>query len=110
MLEAAGYAVIRVLSGAAAIEHVTRGDIFDVVLSDVVMEGMSGLELAAQLRERYPKLPIVLMTGFSKALLEGSSQGLTVLSKPFRLADVVAALKTARLDQGNPALVGQRVS
>jgi DNA-binding LytR/AlgR family response regulator len=67
------------------------------VLSDIVMEGgISGFELAERLRERRPDMPVLLMTGYSEALATGTSRGLPVLSKPFRQAEVVAALRAAR--------------
>jgi signal transduction histidine kinase/ActR/RegA family two-component response regulator len=97
MLIAAGYKVVSVHRPEAALEVLDRGETFDVVLSDIVMEGgVSGLDLAARLRERRPDLPILLMTGYSEALATGSSRGLRVLSKPFREAELIAALRTAR--------------
>jgi signal transduction histidine kinase/ActR/RegA family two-component response regulator len=97
MLSASGYAVVWAASPAAALSLLDRSEPFDLVLSDIVMEGgMSGLDLAERLRERRPDLPVVLMTGYSEALATGSSRGLRVLSKPFREAEVTAALRAAR--------------
>jgi CheY-like chemotaxis protein len=74
-----------------------RGDRFDAVLSDIVMEGgVSGLDLAEQIRERWPDLPLLLMTGYSEALTTGAARGLTVLSKPFREAALMSALRAVR--------------
>ena len=104
MLGAAGYAVVWANGPAAALDLIERGEAFDIVLSDIVMEGgLSGLDLADRLRERRPNLPILLMTGYSEALATGSSRGLRVLSKPFREAELAAALKGVRRAAGHPA-------
>jgi len=50
---------------------------------DVVMPGMSGLELAEMLRERHPSLPVVLTSGYSHALAAERSHGLELLQKPY---------------------------
>jgi two-component system NtrC family sensor kinase len=97
MLASAGYTVVWASRPQAAWELIEGSEPFDAVLSDVVMEGgMSGLDLAERLRERHPDLPLVLMTGYSEALASGTSLGLTVLSKPVRETEMLAALRTAR--------------
>jgi two-component system NtrC family sensor kinase len=97
MLSSAGYTVRWVSSAQAALDLLAKGEPFDAVLSDIVMEGgMSGLDLADRLRERRPHLPVVLMTGYSEALATGTSRDFPVLSKPFGEAEVIAALRAAR--------------
>jgi len=98
MLSSIGYSVTRANSGPEALHLLDRPHAeFDVILSDIVMEGgMSGLDLAPRILERRPGMPIVLMTGYSDALRRGSQLGLPVVSKPFRLAEVAAALSNAR--------------
>jgi len=55
----------------------------DIVLSDIEMPGdLSGMDLAFRLRERWPRLPVVLVTGYAKQLEEAVSGGLRVLPKP----------------------------
>jgi signal transduction histidine kinase/ActR/RegA family two-component response regulator len=96
MLEAAGYTVVRVASAAEALTHIERYGPFHCVVSDIVMPGeMSGIELEARLREGYPKLPVILMTGYSEALARGKALGRIVLSKPFTEAELLGALKRA---------------
>ncbi len=104
MLTAAGCSVVWAPNGATALELIDS-ERFDAVLSDIVMDGgLSGLELASRLRERWPELPVVLMTGFSEALAAGIPEGLPVLTKPFGQADLLAALGAAREDAGRAAL------
>ncbi len=97
MLTTAGYTVVLAHGPQAALDIIESSAPFDAVLSDIVMEGgISGFELAERLRERRPDMPVLLMTGYSEALATGTSRGLPVLSKPFRQAEVVAALRAAR--------------
>jgi two-component system, NtrC family, sensor kinase len=97
MLTTAGYTVVLAHGPQAALDIIESSAPFDAVLSDIVMEGgISGFELAERLRERRPDMPVLLMTGYSEALATGASRGLPVLSKPFRQAEVVAALRAAR--------------
>jgi signal transduction histidine kinase/CheY-like chemotaxis protein len=97
MLTGAGYTVTAAGSAAAALDVLQRDGSFDVVLSDIVMDsGMSGLDLAARLRDRRRGPPIVLMTGYSEALANGANSGVRILAKPFSEADLVAALQAAR--------------
>jgi PAS domain S-box-containing protein len=58
---------------------------FDVVFSDVVMPGMSGIDLAGHIREQYPDLPVVLTSGYSHVLAENGSDGFELLHKPYSL-------------------------
>jgi signal transduction histidine kinase/ActR/RegA family two-component response regulator len=97
MLASAGYTVKWAHGPQAALDLIEKDEPFDAVLSDIVMEGgLSGLDLAERLREGRPDLPVVLMTGYSEALATGASSGWRVLSKPFREAEMVAALREAR--------------
>ena len=56
--------------------------------------------MVERLRDRWPGLPVVLMTGYSEALATGSARGLRILSKPFREAELVVALTAARASTG----------
>lgn len=92
MLEQLGYAV-RVASDAAAALLDLEGGGIDVVCSDIVMPGkMDGIALAQAIREKYPKVPIILMTGYSEA---ASTLGprFPVLRKPFQLHELSRELR-----------------
>ena len=82
ILYAAGYQVIPVESGAVALE---RLDACDVLVTDVVMPGMSGVELAVAARERRPDLPVVFVSGYTgDAKIAASDDPATAfLAKPF---------------------------
>ena len=94
LLVAYGFQVTRVASAAQALQRVDGGEVFDLVLSDVVMPGeLDGLMLARRLRARQPGLPIVLISGYSKALTE--AHDFHVLHKPCAPSDLIMALKQA---------------
>jgi PAS domain S-box-containing protein len=76
-------------------EDATR---FDVVFSDVVMPGMSGVELGREVRQRYPSLPVVLTSGYSHVLAEEGRHGFELLHKPYAVEDVSRVLR--RVTQG----------
>jgi CheY-like chemotaxis protein len=66
---------------------------FDVVFSDVVMPGMSGVELGREIRQRYPNLPLVLTSGYSHVLAEDGRHGFELLHKPYAVEDVSRVLR-----------------
>jgi CheY-like chemotaxis protein len=66
---------------------------FDVIFSDVVMPGMSGVELGREIRRRYPGLPVVLTSGYSHVLAEDGRHGFELLHKPYAVEDVSRALR-----------------
>jgi len=91
LLDELGHDVTRVTSGAAALDRIDRQR-FDAVLSDVVMPGMSGLELAEALAERRPNLPVILTTGYSDEIAQSGTGGRPVVLKPYRLETLAGAL------------------
>jgi CheY-like chemotaxis protein len=66
---------------------------FDIVFSDVVMPGMSGVELGREIRRRYPYLPVVLTSGYSHVLAEEGRHGFELLHKPYAVEDVSRVLR-----------------
>jgi CheY-like chemotaxis protein len=88
----------RVTSAASADEALARLDgaeaEFDLLLSDIVMPGMTGIELARRVHATHPGLPVLLATGYSDDLFKGAAAEFRVISKPYGpavLADAVAA-------------------
>lgn len=97
MLTDAGYEVTRSASASAALEILRTGRNFGALLSDIVMEeGISGLDLAQQVRANWPDLPVVLMTGYSEALKSADLAEMPVVFKPFTQEEMLTALATAR--------------
>jgi CheY-like chemotaxis protein len=87
-------------SGVAALEvWEANRDRIGLVLTDVVMpHGISGLELAEQMRKAQPKLKIICATGYSLDLLQegaAAKQGLTVVTKPFDFPRLLQLIRSA---------------
>ncbi|MDH0747810.1 PAS domain-containing protein [Pseudomonas sp. GD03842] len=73
-------------TAAAALELIdSDAERFDVVFSDVVMPGVTGVELAQTLRARYPSLPVVLTSGYSHILTRYGTDGFELLHKPYSI-------------------------
>lgn len=95
LLSELGYEAVAAPNGAAALELMDQGHSFDAVFTDVVMPGISGIELARALRLRDPYLPILLTSGYSDVVAEGGTHGFPLLQKPYSaeaVGDAIAAL------------------
>ncbi|HEV8246189.1 MAG TPA: sigma-54 dependent transcriptional regulator [Polyangiaceae bacterium] len=71
---------------------------FDVLVTDIRMPGITGLELCAEIAGNHPDLPVILMTAFgdSRAVVQGMRAGATdFLPKPFSLEDLKVAVERA---------------
>ena len=86
----AGYEVETVDRGTEAIPKLEQGD-FDLLLSDIVMPEMDGIELAQRCAEISPRTKVMFITGFAAVSLRASREQphAKVLSKPFHLRDLV---------------------
>ena len=98
-MEDEGYTVLDAESGEAALELVERADGIDVVVCDLNLPGISGPELVARLRTRWPRLPVVFMSGQSREdprVEELSKQPrVAYLAKPFEFEDLARAVGAA---------------
>lgn len=84
MMEDMGLEIVQAASAEEALRIAGEGDLpFDMVLTDVVMPGLSGVQLARRLNRRWPDLPIVLVSGFSEELASGYGAQYELLRKPF---------------------------
>jgi PAS domain S-box-containing protein len=99
LLEAHGFSVVVSDGGAAALRLVdTERPKFDLLLTDMIMPGLSGWDVAQQMRQRYPGLRVVYMSGYTdevlaqRALLGG---GVPVLEKPFSPEALLRAIRLA---------------
>ena len=89
-LTRSGYHVTPVDRGTAAVP-LLESEAFDLLLTDIVMPEMDGIELARRAAEIDPRLRVLFITGFAAvALKSGPPLGARVLSKPFHLRDLVA--------------------
>ncbi len=103
-LAALGYTVLEARSGPEALQRQAayRGRI-DLLLTDVVMPGMSGAELALQIRALQPAIAVLLMSGYPDRVAAATLAGFELLPKPFtpdQLADRVRALLDGEAAQG----------
>ena len=74
----------------------------DIVFSDIVMPGASGIELAQQIREKYPQTPVLLATGYSDEVVGGRTD-FAVIRKPYSLGAVSDALSALLSEARNRA-------
>ena len=91
-LERAGYQVIDYDNGASAYERL-REEPFSLLLTDIVMPEMDGIELARRATELDPDLKVMFITGFAAVALNPDSNApkdAKVLSKPFHLRELVS--------------------
>jgi two-component system cell cycle response regulator CpdR len=100
-LENAGYEVVAVDRGTAALPLLEEYH-FDLLLSDIVMPEMDGIELAQRCAEISPETKVMFITGFAAVTLKANREApqAKVLSKPFHLKDLV--LEVERIF-GHPA-------
>ena len=78
-----GYNVVRAGSGGAALDLLDRHPNVDLILLDVAMPGMSGLEVARQAQLKYPAIPIVFVTGYVDKSTLGDVSDDRIVKKPF---------------------------
>jgi CheY-like chemotaxis protein len=99
ILEDLGHMVIEASSGPHALATLRLGADVDVVITDHAMPGMTGAELARQIKENWPMLPVILASGYAE-LPNGEDPGLPRLSKPYLQEDLVA--KIAQVVRAHP--------
>ncbi|MHB8629722.1 MAG: response regulator [Aggregatilineales bacterium] len=97
VLENAGYTVQRAANGREALRHLETSP-FDLLLTDIKMEHLDGVELLAEARSRRPDLAVILLTGYATvqsavaALRHGAAN---YLLKPIKNEDLLAAVASA---------------
>ena len=91
-----GYVTVWAADAQEALVELERdASRFDIVFSDVVMPGMNGIELAEAIRERYPRLPVVLTSGYSNVLAQNGTHGFDLLHKPYSVEQLSRVLRKA---------------
>lgn len=98
LVEGAGHSVTPVSSAQAALDVLSSGALIDVMVSDVCMPGMDGLELLKQVKTKYPNVEVIMVTGFGT--LEMAVQTLRYgafdyLKKPFKVDEFLGGIQRA---------------
>jgi signal transduction histidine kinase len=94
LLASLGFSVIQVASADAALGALANSRNIDLILSDVMMPGgVSGLQLAREIRRRHPAIPILLTTGYVESLSGMNDGEFAVLLKPYTVESLAAALR-----------------
>jgi signal transduction histidine kinase len=94
MIEDLGHTPIEAHSAAEALAKLASGLVVDVVMTDHAMPGMTGLQLAECIQQKYAGLPIILATGYAE-LPEPAHLGLLRLAKPCSQYEIAIAIQTA---------------
>ena len=87
----AGHVVVDVADGEAAMTWLVKSE-FDLLLADIVMPGIDGIDLAKRANRGAPELKVMLITGFAAVALKAKGEldpSARVLSKPFHLRAIV---------------------
>ncbi len=90
MLSDLGYTVVEASSAEHALSLMRDGLRPDVVVTDHLMPGMSGTDLAREVKSQQPKIKVLIVSGYAEA--QGISSDLPRLTKPFRSDEMAASL------------------
>lgn len=93
-LRRAGHDVKDMPDGDTALAYVNEHPV-DLLVADVVMPGVDGIELARRAGHRWPKIRVIFITGFAAVALRNARampRGATVLAKPFHLRELVTEI------------------
>ncbi|HEY0626222.1 MAG TPA: PAS domain S-box protein [Allosphingosinicella sp.] len=100
LLEEFQAVVTSAADGHEALAGLEQGE-FDIVFSDVVMPGLSGIELARRIKEKHPQLPVLLASGYSEEVVQGGVAEFPIVRKPYgaealseAIAGALASLKS----------------
>ena len=94
-LRRAGHSVDAVADGETALGRSQHAD-YDLLLADVVMPGIDGIELARRLSSRQPDIRVMFITGFAAVAMQDEPIGANrprILSKPFHLRHLIAEIE-----------------
>ena len=88
ILQDLGYETTWAANADDALALLARGLPVDVVFSDVLMPGKSGIELGQEIQRLYPGLPVILTSGYSHELVEEGRRGFELLQKPYAIEEL----------------------
>ncbi len=96
-LKRAGHDVLSAKDGLSAYNALKEKDDFNLLLTDIVMPGMDGLELSKKAKELRPDIKVMFITGFAAMIMDAENnaknQNAHTLSKPFHLNDLVTKVE-----------------
>ena len=95
-LRYAGYDVTSCANGVEALVTLQNSGAFDLLLTDIVMPGLDGLDLSRQAQAQFPDIKIMFITGFSGMAVDvpkGADGQALVIQKPFHLKDVITQVE-----------------
>jgi CheY-like chemotaxis protein len=98
LFSALGYEVLSANNGADALDILKRSPDIDVLFSDVVMPGMSGIDLAGEARVLAPKMKIILVSGYSSPALaeqNANAHQFDVITKPYTMSQILRRLRAS---------------
>ncbi len=96
MLEVFDYESVRAANGNDALEQLVDGN-FSLVITDMRMPNMTGMELLREVKSKFPKIPVVLISGYSVGDMETEAGGAKpdgFLAKPFMMSDIEKLLNS----------------
>jgi len=96
-LSKAGHEVTARENGLEALEELERNQSYDLLLTDIVMPGMDGIELSQRATSAHPNLKVMFITGFAAVAMGNKDiqkHDAKVLSKPFHLKDLVGQVNS----------------
>ena len=96
-LSSAGFSVVTAVNGLEALERL-KDSSFDAMITDSMMPIMDGISLLLESREKYPNMPVLIITGFSKDLSLGKAKELgacDLLAKPFKNQELILSVRRA---------------
>ena len=103
-----GYHTVWAASAEEALAELAKDATrFDVVFSDVVMPGMSGIELGQHIRQEHHDLPVVLTSGYSHVLAQNGTYGFELLQKPYSIEQLSRVLRKATTLQQRRRMLDQ---
>jgi CheY-like chemotaxis protein len=106
LLARAGYKVIAAAGSARAMALLTQGEEpIDALITDVIMPGISGIELAEWTMNRYPRVGVVLLSGYTAGTLDlerVTARGAKFVSKPVTSSRLTVAVRQARAAADGP--------
>lgn len=90
-LKKKGFNVAAANNAENALELLDKGEKFDLLITDMVMPGLSGAELAREIKKRLPEVRIILASGYSEEIARrelAGSEDFEFISKPYSLGDL----------------------